>query len=421
MRERLIVAFVGLAIVIVGLYGVPRAYTVAGQVQAAEGRKIERSVVLVAALVDERLTHGESVDEEFLEARLNVGERLEFSGSEGFPAVEVGDSLVGNGTDIVRTVDLEEGGTITMARSGALVAQRVAESLAPIMFIGLALIFASAFVGFVLARRLSRPFRELAVVASQLGTGRFDVQVREYSVPEARNIAFALQSSASALETLLRREQEFASNASHQLRTPITALRLELEDLSFWPETPSVVQVELGRAIHELDRLSETVTELLDYARGQRLSSVFDLNIMAIVKDAAARWSPAVKAASRTIGIRSSAGEMTAKLPGGPILQILDVLIENSLKHGSGLIVIGTSAASTHLEISVSDQGRRPVDDSIFARTVGSDTGGEGIGLAIARGLAHAIGGHLMLADSPRTSFVLMLPLTAAEQQPEPA
>jgi len=90
--------------------------------------------------------------------------------------------------------------------------------------------------------------------------------------------------------------------------------------------------------------------------------------------------------------------------------QILDVLIENSLRHGEGLIVLSAADRGTYVEIGVGDRGQRPPDQSIFARAVRSDSSrGEGIGLAVAKELAEAIDGHLLLAPSTTTTFMLML------------
>ena len=93
--------------------------------------------------------------------------------------------------------------------------------------------------------------------------GRFDVEVPHYGVPEAEAIGSALRRSARDLDALVRREREFAVSASHELRTPVTALRLEIEDVASWPQTPPDVAEELSRALAELDRLSATISTLL--------------------------------------------------------------------------------------------------------------------------------------------------------------
>ena len=410
MRERLIAAFVGLTIAVVALYGVPRAYFVADLVQQNEERTIERSLDLLAVLLTERSSVPAPITEEYLAKLLNQAERIEYVGPGGGGTVAAGEAVTGETQDIVRTVELEGGGSVTLSRSGGFIDQRIADAVMPVVFIGLGLILGSALLGFALARGLSRPFRDLARVAGELGSGRFDIEVPHYRVPEAEEIAFALRLSNEALRDIVRREQEFAANASHQLRTPITALRLELEDLALWPETPAVISDQLTRALLELDRLSDTVSELLDLARGQRLSAVTDVDLVTIVQQAGARWVAAARSENREVEMRGVSVPILTRVPPGPVHQILDVLIENSLRHGEGLIVLSAADRGTYVEIGVGDRGPRPPDQSIFARAVRSDSStGEGIGLAVAKELAEALGGHLLLAPSTTTTFMLML------------
>lgn len=409
MRERLIAAFIGLTIAVVGLYGIPRAYIVAEQVHTNEERKVERSIALVAILIAERQGEAVPITEELLTRLLNEGER--YSYRSGGREVAAGPPLTGNSFDISRSLPVDGGGEVTLERSGELIRSRVSDAVMPVVLIGLALILLSGVAAFLLARAMSRPFRELAVVADRLGTGRFDVTVPHYKVREAEEIAFALRSSSAALRELIRREHEFAANASHQLRTPITALRLELEDLALWPETPAPVSAELNRALKELDRLTTAVGELLELARGKRLSSVTEINIAALARDAVERWSAQAKSSGRPLQVAPGPLSLPAKVPPGPVSQILDVLIENALKYGVGSILVTTADVETHLHLSVSDQGVRPKDNSIFGRTVRNSTAaGEGIGLAVASELADAIGGHLALDSSPHTVFSLLLP-----------
>ena len=424
MRERLIAAFVGLTIAVVALYGIPRAYIVAEQVQQNEERKIERSLDLLAVLLVERSSGAAPITEDYLSRLLNEAERIEYVAPDGASTVAAGALVSGETHDIVKSIPLENGGRVTLSRASDLIEQRIADAVMPVVLIGIALILGSVLLGFWLARRLARPFQDLARVADELGSGRFDVEVPHYRVPEAEEIAFALRSSTDALRELVRREHEFAANASHQLRTPVTALRLELEDLAMWPETPPVVAEELGRALRELDRLSETVTELLALARGQRLAAVASADLAAIVSDAEQRWSPAVKAERRRLTVRMTDAPLRSLVPSGPVSQILDVLIENALRHGRGPIALSAIDRGTHIEVAVADRGPRPSDQGIFARaTRGDASAGEGIGLAVAQELATALGGHLLLAEGETTTFTLLLakPADVTTEAAQPA
>lgn len=416
MRERLVAAFVGLAIVVVALYGVPRAYVVADQALEFEQRKVERSADVLAVTLPDVAANRE-VSDPYLEGLLQQGERLEYTDPSGVVS-SAGPELTGHPDDISQTRQLDDGSSITLQRTGTLVADRVSSAVMPVVLIGVVLIVFSALAGLILARLLARPFQQLAVSAEQLGNGKFDLVEQKYAVPEAQEISTALHTSSQALAELVRREREFAANASHQLRTPITALRLELEDLSYWKETPPTVAAQLTHSLGEIDRLSSAVSELLELARGQRLTSARELDLSVVAEKAASRWQRQADANGRMI--LSSDGAYPAFTNPGPVNQILDVLIENALNHGSGTITVQADDAGTHLSLSVADEGTPPRGDRIFTRRAagsgrrdgsGSGSGsGEGIGLAVASELAEAIGGHLVLGPQERTTFTLMLP-----------
>lgn len=407
MRERLVAALVGMTVAVIALYGVPRAYLLADLVHQQETRKIERSVALLAVLVETRAQDRAPVTADFLEPLLNDAEGIRYVGPDGV-VVSVG-AQPERTDDIVQTRALAGGGSLTLARSGALVDQRVSEALLPLVLLGLALVAMSALAGFWMARRMARPFQQLAAAASDLGRGRFDeVAVPHYGVPEAEQIGSAIRSSAEQLDMLVRREREFAVNASHQLRTPVTALRLELEDLAEWPETAPSVAAELRQALSELDRLSAAVTDLLGMARGVRQSGATEADLVVLVDKAIERWTSGVTARGRRLE-RIGADTLTIRTSPGTVTQILDVLVENACDHGSGRITVQVGETSTHVFVRVADEGTARLGPEVFQRGVSGD-GGTGVGLSLARQLAAGEGGRLDLESLATTSFVLRLP-----------
>ncbi|GAA4112441.1 hypothetical protein GCM10022415_07210 [Knoellia locipacati] len=270
MRERLIALFVGLTVAVLALSGIPRAYAVADLVHVNEQSKAERSADLIAVVIGERASSRGAVTEASLAPLLDSAESIEY--------VAPGGTVTRAGTaaqrpspdDISVSREVPGGGRVTLWRSGDVVEEGVSDAVLPMVLLALALLIAAALVGSVLARRLSRPFAELATVADDIGQGRFDVEVPHYAVPEAEAIGDALRRGAGRLDELVERERSLAVNASHELRTPIAALRLELEDLAMWPQTPPEVADELRGYIPELKRLSAAVTQYLDTARDQR-------------------------------------------------------------------------------------------------------------------------------------------------------
>jgi signal transduction histidine kinase len=405
MRDRLVLAFVLLAVGIIALYGIPRAYIVADLIQTSEERRVVRLADFLAVLMAEREAESE-VTEEFLTPLLIEGERIVFTRADG-RTVTAGAPAAPD--DISSVAEVPGGGSVEFSRSGEVISGRVQEAVMPVVTIGIALMIAAAVTGILLARRLSRPFVRLAGVARELGEGSLALRPERSRIPEARAIGEALRSSATTLEQRIRREHEFAANASHQLRTPITALRLELEDLSLWPETPPPVREQLDHALLEIDRLSDAITQLLELARGGTPGGESWIPLGTMLDQAAKRWQGQAKTLDRRITVRPH--DFASVSAPAPAAQILDVLIHNALVHGRGQVTVSGARANGYVTVHVSDEGPRPDARTIFQRIPGKSTGGgEGIGLALSAELAEALGGHLLLQATPTTSFSLILP-----------
>jgi signal transduction histidine kinase len=414
MRERLIAAFVLVAVFILLVSSIARAYALKDLVERTETLKVQQSVALVAIVLDERQQNHETISAAYLRTLLGPEERAVYAAPDGSRVSALSSDFpkkVSSGA-VSHTSPISGGGSVTLYRAQHLVDKEISDALLPVVLLGLFLVALAALLGYFAARWIARPFQELARIARDLGRGRFDVQVPRFSMPEADTVGRALETSASQLHALVVREREFASNASHQLRTPITALRLELEDLSLWKETPPQIAEQLHRAMRELDRLSASVTNLLELARGRRVGVTSDIDVCDLVEEAAARWERTANSQNRQISaVRSQ--PLRLRLAPGPIEQILDVLVDNALRHGVGTVTLDVSEFEEHARVRVSDQGRASLTDDVFRR---GDDGAEGdtlvIGLAVASDIADALGGHLTLDRGRSTSFSLMLPKT---------
>jgi signal transduction histidine kinase len=410
MRERLVIAFVGLTVAVIGLYGVPRAYFLADLVREQARTSLNGSAVVLEDLVAERTSSGGEVDAALLRGGLAAADRVELERPAEGPLV-VGDAAA-DAEGITVTRHLTDGSTLRLSVSGESVSRSIRDALLPLVLLGLALAVIAAVLGALIARRLSRPFQDLAQFSRELGHGRFDIDVPSYAVPEADAIGESLRGAAAQLDGLVRREREFAANASHQLRTPITALRLNLEDLSMWPETDPAVATELARGLGELDRLSGSIDELLDLARGRRIEAQQVVDLVAVVRASGSRWSRRLAAESRELVVGQVGRRSRTRVPLGPLEQVLDVLVDNARKHGRGTITLEVRDADTHLEVVVGDEGTAQLGPEVFRRGVSTGAAGsEGIGLAVAAELAEVCGGHLSLdTTSATTRFVLWLP-----------
>ena len=355
MRQRLVAAFVGLAVLSIALYGIPRAYVVADLVRSEQQSRVDREADLVARVVATRLGAGGSITPASLDALDAAHESIVVRTAAGTRVVT--SAPPAGHHDLVARRALPTGGSVTVSRDGDVVRRAVAGALVPLVILGLALVLLSALAGYLLARRLARPFQELASAARGLGTGRLQPRLPSYRVPEAEAIGTALTTSGTQIEDLLRRERALAVHASHELRTPVTALRLQLEDLALWPETPSTVSAQLHEAVGELDRLSAAIGELLDLARDRRQVARVDVDLAALVREVV---EPR-QASGDPLLLRSS-GVVRTRLQPEALRQAVALVLDETLASGQEVCVVVVDRGS-HLEVRAETAGLRAVID----------------------------------------------------------
>lgn len=412
MRERLIGIQVVLILSVVVIYAVPRAYFTADLVRDNETEIIDRAADFLEARIDSRTLSGTAVDVATLESALEGTDGARYVAPDGTTVV-AGQLDDDPSSALVETRRTDGGGTLTVTRDRSIVTREVENALVPLIVLGVLLATIACAIGYVVAGRMSRPFGRLATAADELGRGNFQLDLPRGGVPEAQAISEALGTAAARLDELVRREREFAVNASHQLRTPITALRLELEDLTLWPETTPEIAAQVRRSIGEIDRLTASIDDLLDLARRTRQGDQVDLDLATFVADTVERWQRRVGHDRRDVVVADSA-PIRAVISTGPVAQVIDILIENARLHGAGTITVATRDAGDSVQVRVGDEGRRTFGSEIFGRGASpglGDGSGSGVGLSLASELAEAAGGHLSLDEtSDTTCFVLLLP-----------
>jgi signal transduction histidine kinase len=417
VRERLLAAFVALTLLTVMLYAVPRALLRADVVGDQAQREVDLVAEVAAELLTTRLQAGLATSPLPL-AFADDDQVVYRTGSE----VELlaGPASGRAGDAVTASRDVSGGGTLEVRRSRDVVRRQVVQEVTPILLTGLASLVVAVLAALILSSRLARPFQLLAARASALGQGDdADLDDAELPVREAEAIASALRTSGARVTTMLRREREFARNASHQLRTPLTGLRLRVEDLTLWPETPDVVKEELAHVLGEVDRLSSTVTALLAFSRDEQLGTWEAVEPAELLARLADRWGPLAAAAGRAL--RASAGAPataggSVTLPRIAVDQVLDVLVDNALRHGEGAVTVSVIRAQRAVRFVVEDGGTGldgVLDADVFRRRTGGSSvvGSEGIGLALCADLAQFVGGRLVLTGRTPTTFELVLPL----------
>jgi signal transduction histidine kinase len=264
----------------------------------------------------------------------------------------------------------------------------------------------------VLAGRLARPVEELAEAAGRLGAGDPRPLGRRYGVTDFDQLADGLDSSARRLSSLLAADGELAVDASHQLRTPLTALSMRLEEMIAAADDPDVVREEGNAALTQAERLADVVTQLLSPARRATAASAALTGIDEIVRQQVVEWEPAFRRVRRklvVIGVRGLQAHVTA----GGLAQVLATLLDNALMHGGGTVTLQTSQSARSVVIEVRDEGNGVPPElvsRIFERSVSGRPEGTGLGLALARTMAAADGGRVVLVKAKPATFAVFLP-----------
>ncbi|MBV8959532.1 MAG: HAMP domain-containing histidine kinase [Actinobacteria bacterium] len=286
------------------------------------------------------------------------------------------------------------------------VANRVHRAWLLMSALAAGLLVVAVIVGRALSTRISKPVAELASASARLGHGDFTVRPASSGIAELDAAADNLALTAERLGRLVERERAFSADVSHQLRTPLTGLRLHLETALANPTADPRPAMDI--ALGEVDRLEGTIDDLLALAREEPTDrGPVDLReILDVVEHA---WHGPLAAQGRPLRVDIAPGPLSVHAARAAVVQVLDVLVGNAAQHGRGVVQIRCSRVGDGVVLDVSDDGPGPgLDaDAIFQRRAGS---GHGIGLSLARSLVHAEGGRLLLAHagSP-TTFRLVL------------
>ena len=303
--------------------------------------------------------------------------------------------------------------TLRGSRTGADLRGKILRSWVGMGVLGVVIVGLAAAVAVGLARRLDRPVEELVRVATEMGGGDFAVKGEHSGIAELDRAIDALGATAARLGAVVERERAFSADASHQLRTPLTGLRVNLDEL----QQARGPDERLDRALVEVERLDRTITDLLALAR-DRLPPGTPLDLDAVMTDLERRWRWPLERRERALVVRPGAGLPAVLASGAAVSQILDVLVSNALQHGAGTVTVTAREVADSLAVDVTDEGPDVIadPDRLFVRR-SSDRPGHGIGLALARTLAEAEGGRLLLrAAGPGPTFTVLFP----SADPEP-
>ncbi|MGW4565823.1 sensor histidine kinase [Streptomyces sp. NPDC004561] len=300
--------------------------------------------------------------------------------------------------------------------------------------VGLGVLAAVSVIGFALARSVTRPVQALERATRQLAEGRItDPPATDHGPPELRRLAASFTRTATRLQHLLQAQQAFASEASHQLKTPLTSLRLRLEN--FEPHLAPCAQDSLDKALGEVERLGRMVQGLLALARLENSAiRPVAVDVNAVVSDRAAIWTAFADEQHVDIVVSAATAVRVWAVPEA-LEQIIDNLLSNALRvspPGTAITLVITttlregSRTPPMVELHVIDQGpgmteaeRHRAFDR-FWRATDADHDGTGLGLPVVRQLARAGGGEVTLETAAGGGLDVVVRLQRAESRTHP-
>ncbi|GGW76114.1 two-component sensor histidine kinase [Streptomyces lucensis JCM 4490] len=416
MRRRLIQSTLAVVLVVIAVFGVSLVIVETRTISNSAQERVESEAVRLASIVDSRIIAAENVSADVLRNPVGADQYVLIS-MPGKDPIEIGTKPRG---DVIHaTQHGEEGETVTVQEPRSAVTREVGRTLLIIGLVALLAVVAAVLLAVRQANRLASPLTDLAETAERLGSGDPRPRHKRYGVPELDRVADVLDSSAERIGRMLTAERRLAADASHQLRTPLTALSMRLEEITL-TDDPDTVKEEATIALTQVERLTDVVQRLLTNSRDPRTGSAVTFDLDEVIQQQLAEWRPAYRSAGRAV-VSSGKRHLQAVGTPGAVAQVLAALIENSLMHGGGTVALRTRVTGNQAVVEVTDEGPGVPADlgaRIFERTI-SGRNSTGIGLAVARDLAEADGGRLELLQAQPPVFGLFLSRTPPTHKPD--
>ncbi|MBB6170054.1 signal transduction histidine kinase [Nocardiopsis mwathae] len=415
MRRRMLFSTLVVTVIAVMLLGLPLGALTYKSVYDENIQQVQHEADIIGADVDSQLEETGRIDrDQFASTYPQRHIEIVIPGATA-PILAGGWDIDPEAEDAPDTMRAEAvsatGVQITVWRDARSVQESILNAWMGIAALSLLAIGLAGGLAMLQARRLTLPLVDLAATAERLGSGVATPWGHRYGIPEADRVAEVLDRSAERIAGLIATERHFATDASHQLRTPLTALTMRLEEIVAEADDPEVVREEGEAALAQAERLVETIESLLGRARQSQNPEVEAVEIDDVLDRFIAEWSPVFRREHRELVLDGERG-LTAMTVPTDLTQILATLVENAFKHGKGTVVVRPVDGGHSVRIEVSDEGEgipEHLSGRIFDREV-SGGDGTGLGLALARHIAESEGARVELIHTRPTTFALFLP-----------
>jgi signal transduction histidine kinase len=406
VRRRILVVALSAVLLAVLLLGVPLTVAIQRNAVSEERGELERAALRAATAVSPSFRSGDPVELPASPSPIEVtlydtsGHRVTGPGPATLAAARTAASsggvvdADGDGTlaeAVPVSVDEQVIGIVAAASPTSDVRTTLTRQFLELAVLAFVAIAGAGAFAFWQSQRLARPLRELAQAATRMGTGDFGARAPHSGVPEIDETADALATTAGRLSAYVERERAFSARASHQLRTPLTRLRLELE------------AGMVDEALATTDHLSQTVDDVLALTREERPQG-WEFGLEPVLTEIVDAWHGTFALDDRPLRLRVDASLEVAASEAA-VRQVLQVLLDNAYRHGAGVVTVTGREAAGVVAVDVTDRGTAPVP---WPPPTGTSTG---MGLALARSLAQSLGGRLLLDQAEDgTRFTLLVP-----------
>ncbi|WP_019546936.1 ATP-binding protein [Streptomyces sulphureus] len=412
MRRQLISSTLSVVLVVVAVFGISLVIVESRTIEASAKDGVRSEAARLVGTVESRLVAGERVTPKSIGITASDDRYVRID-VPGRKPIELGEEPSSDA--VTATEKGSQGEEVLVQEPRSVVRAEVVRTLMIILAVALLAVASAAILAVRQAHRVGAPLTDLAETAERLGSGDPRPRHRRYGVPELDRVADVLDSSADRIGRMLTAERRLAADASHQLRTPLTALSMRLEEIiataeADTPEDRALVKEEATIALAQVERLTDVVQRLLTNSRDPRDGSAITFDLDEVVKQQIEEWKPAYRSEGRAL-VRSGKRGLHAVGTPGAVAQVLSTLIENSLMHGEGTVALRTRVTGNQAVVEVSDEGPGvdpQLGSRVFERSV-SGRNSTGLGLAVARDWAEADGGRLELLQQLPPVFGLFL------------
>ncbi|MGC0339041.1 sensor histidine kinase [Streptomyces sp. SLBN-8D4] len=441
MNRQLIRSYILLVAVAIFLFTVPVAFTLTKQLRDDTRQSVLREANTMALL----LSNGTSTSCEALtEVATAYGDVQATPTAHCDPklpvpvadaalkrAVEKNESTTDWGSDFVWgrhltvTVPAKDDATVRIVYSTSDMTRRLWQIWGFRAALAVLVLAAAAAIGAFAARRITAPLRELNSMASKFSDGDLTARSPVTGPPETQTLARTLNQGAERLDTLVASQRIFVADASHQLRTPLTALRLSLDNIADGVDD-EFVREDVEQATAEVVRMSRLVNGLLVLARAEaKVTAAEPLVLRDIVEERLTLWRPAADERGVTVALRGSGVDDRPSVLASPghLDQVLDNVLSNALEVSpdGGQITVEIESRADTVVLSVRDEGPGMSDadksrafDRFWRGQGLTGRSGSGLGLAIVRQLVTDDGGTVTLADAPGGGLKVGISLRAS-------